>query len=241
MENFSVNGFIIDIVLAAVIVISVIRGWKKGFVSSAISIVSFAAAFVCAWIFTPVLSPLIYKGAMLGWVESAVEKAIEAAGLSGSAFSWSVGDFPAEFVQILERFGIEIDSFLTTGSGAASEDAAVSAIAGPTAGILSNIAAYTLIFLAVALAARILAALINGALKIVGLSSVNRFFGGCLGALCGFFYAAIIAVIIRSAWPSLCAAWPEIFSAGAVSGSMILELLEKYSIFAVGRRLFVKR
>ena len=239
MEGFALSGFIIDLILAAVLIIPVIRGWKKGFISSAAGIISFAVSFVCAWIFSPVLSPVLYGGGMLRLIERAVEKAFDAAGITAGS-TVDIWEISRPVMDIINRFDSDIGTYITDTMALPRENL-ITAIAEPAARILSNIASYALIFFASALILRIIAALISAALKITGLSSVNRFFGGCLGALCGFFYILIIAVILRSAWPSLCAAWPEIFDKTALNSSLILTFLERYSLSALGSRLFIKR
>lgn len=239
MESFALSGFIIDLILAAILIIPIIRGCKKGFISSAVGIISFAVSFVCAWIFTPVVSPSINSGFMLRAVETAVAKAFDLAGITAGS-SVDLWEIPTPVLDILNRFDSDIGTHITD-TLSLQREYMIPAVAKPTADILSNIAAYALIFFAAALILRIIAALIGGALKIAGLSSINRFFGGCLGALCGFFYIIIIAAILHSAWPPLCAAWPDTFDPAALNGSLILSFLERFSLSALGSRLLINR
>ena len=235
MSGFDVNGIIIDIVLCAVVLFSAIYGYNRGFIKSAISIVSFAVSLVCAWIFTPVLSPLICGGFMLGWVRQAVEKAMELAGISNVSAAYAAAELPNALNSILTRFGIKISDLGS--SGVMSSDEIAEAIAGPTADILSKALSFVIIFFGTALLLRIIGIVIDKAMNITGLSGVNKFFGGVLGTVCGVFYAMVIAAVLRGAWPSLCAAWPDVFPKGAVEGSYLMSLTEKISFGLVADRI----
>ncbi|MCR5264457.1 MAG: CvpA family protein [Clostridiales bacterium] len=235
ISGFTMNGVIIDIIIALVIIFSAIYGYYKGFIRSAIGIVSFGVSFVCAWVFTPFLSPVIYGGFMLRLVRGAVNKAIEVAGISGLRIDTTSGALPDSLARILSRFGVKAGDFRY--SGALSADAAADAIAEGTADILSKAAAFLIIFFGAALLLHIIGIIIEKAVKLTGLSGVNRFFGGLLGIVCGVFYAMLIAAVMRGVWPSLCAAWPDIFAADALSGSFLLSLTEKISIGLIAERI----
>ena len=235
LSGFNMSGAIIDIIIAVVIIFSAIYGYFRGFIRSALGIITFAVSFVCAFVFTPFVYPIIYDGFMLKIVSGAARKALELAGIGSVDVGAAAAEMSPALSDILSRFGINISAVGNSGIVTASEMA--DGIAGPAASVLSKAAAYLGIFFITALLLHIIGILIEKAMKLTGMSGVNRFFGGVLGVVCGVFYALVITAVLRGAWPSLCAAWPDIFPRDALGGSLLISLGEKISFGLIAERI----
>ena len=69
---------IIDVILAAILVIFIIIGWKKGFIDMIMRLLSGLIAFLCALLLTPKIAPVVndklFYNSISNYMSSAIEK-----------------------------------------------------------------------------------------------------------------------------------------------------------------------
>ena len=57
---------VIDIILAAIVIICLIVGWKRGFIDEALRLLSGIIAFFCAYFITPYAAPYVNEHLFYG-------------------------------------------------------------------------------------------------------------------------------------------------------------------------------
>ena len=98
-------SFFIDLILVAVILISVIVGGKKGFIKSFMGIISFSASLILTWIFYKQVAAFLYDRFFLGTVSGYIENAfLKELGGSGQSLADLFAELPDIFTNFLNRF-----------------------------------------------------------------------------------------------------------------------------------------
>lgn len=233
-------GILIDIILIAVVILSVWRGVKHGFVRSVMNIITFIAALLCGWYFTPYLASFYHEKFLLNKLSSDIYNAIDSlisSGIESINLPRLFADKPDAFLEIIERYGADIGSLeqyfnsLNGKTGNITADISTR-IAEPVSTGLSGILAFFSIFLLVILILKLVSFILDLIFKLPVLNAFNRVAGFVLGSVCGLAYAWILAVIIIAALPYLGMLFPEVFSQNTQTGSVLLDFFGKLELSA---------
>jgi len=233
-------SIIIDILLAAIIVIGIAVGVKKGFVRSVMNFVTFIASFICAWQFTPMLAEYYLNSHLMSKVTNTVSDAISSI-IGNGIGSITVGDLIAEqppaFSDIVSRYAANITDLerfyytqVSTGTEAIQRNVS-EFIAGPVAETLSAVLAFLSIFLGITIVLTIAASILDLIFKLPVLNSLNRALGFVIGAFCGLLYTWAAAIVLVAVIPSLTALYPEVFSESLFENSILLNVFYEYNPF----------
>lgn len=204
--------YIVDVVIACVLVFNVVRCTKRGLVKSVFGLVSVIIAIVAAYFFGSTAGGFLRTTkAYEGLVDSTSDKIHEyfqneAEEGSNEAFS---GLEDTAFVKQLESLGVdtkkELQSYaenLKQGAEDASETLAQS-IAQPVLEILSNVVGTVMVFVACLLLLWLLSLVLGGVFSLPFLRQINKLGGVAAGIILGIFYAFILCMIIKSLLPCL--------------------------------------
>jgi len=207
---------VLDIILICAVIICVYMGYKKGFVKSVMSLLSFVIAYFMARTFSPPLSARLYSG----WIKPNFTAAI--ADKLDNFLSPSVNldrlvqDREPGFVSMIEGYGVKIPDVNKWLSDAVSSGAAdikkyvAENLAEPVAAGISDFLAFAAVFTASLILLKILTALINRAAKLPGLNMLNKIGGTVVGGCYGAAFCYIFVLLVYFALPFLASNSPPI-------------------------------
>lgn len=200
-------SIILDLIVLAIIVITVLISAKRGFVRTLIELVGFiAAVFISFTISTPLANSTydkIIEPSILSTVTSAVDTAADNSAAAAVDSFWN--GMPEWIKGGIEKAGISKDSLggsitenIGNGVQAAVESTSQSVIKPAVTGSLALI--YQVILLIILLAlVKPLAKLINKLFSFSVIGTANRVLGGVVGVPKGIIYAVVFCLLITLA------------------------------------------
>ena len=200
-------SIILDLIVLAIIVITVLISAKRGFVRTLIELVGFiAAVFISFTISTPLANTTydkIIEPSIVSTVTSAVDTAADNSAAAAVDSFWN--EMPGWIKGGIEKAGISKDSLggsitanIGNGVQAAVESTSQSVIKPAVTGSLALI--YQVISLIILLAiVKPLAKLINKLFSFSVIGTANRVLGGVVGVPKGMIYAVAFCLLITLA------------------------------------------
>jgi uncharacterized membrane protein required for colicin V production len=231
-------GILIDIILIAIVALSIWNGAKRGFVRSVMNMITFITAFLCGWYFYPPLAVIYNDNFLLGKISTDIYNAINSIISNGAEsinLSRLFADKPDAFLEITKRYSADINTLekyfnAQVNAGANNITADISArIAEPVATGLSKVLAFLTIFFGIVILLKIVTLILDLVFKLPVLNVFNHVAGFILGSVSGLAYAWILSVVIAAALPFLSMLFPAVFSQNTGSGSILLNLFTKIS------------
>jgi len=207
---------VLDIIILCVIILCVYLGYRKGFVKTVMSFLSFIIAFAAAKKFGPPLSSYLYSGWIKPNFVAAAADRIEkflSPNINLSALV-QVPDPPENFVGMLKGYGVsvpDVGKWINEAASAGVPDIkkhVAANLAEPVAIGISDFLAFAVVFAAVLIALKIITALINKAVKLPGLNMMNKIGGTLLGGAYGMALSYIFALLVYYALPYIAANTP---------------------------------
>lgn len=228
-------SFFIDLILVAVILISVIVGWKKGFVKSFMGLISFSASLILTWIFYKPAAKFLYDrfflGTVSGYIENVFEKEL---GGSGQSLADLFAELPDIFTNFLNRFSStnEATAFFTENTDATSAELS-RFLAEPIADTISGVVSFVVLFIVIFIAIKLATLLLDKVVKLPLLNSVNKLLGIILGALLGIFFAWVLAIAFEALLPKLAMLFPKLFKESTADTTIIMRFLYNFNLFKI--------
>ena len=197
-------NWILDIVVVAVFVLSVIIGFKKGFIQSVVSLVSLLAALLVAfW-----MSSVVANGVYTTFVEPPIKEAlVEAIGVPTDSlqgdFDRAMGALPAFAVSFMEENGITSSTLVEKLSSATFETAEQMATAimktvvQPAIFFLIRCIAFVILFIILLFLCKFLGKFLGGIIKHSPFKKADKLLGGVLGAVKGLLWTVVIVTVIQ--------------------------------------------
>ena len=229
-------NFIIDIVLVAVAVIIIVRGWKNGAVKGILSFAINIVAAVAAYAFTPKLASIIYDNWILQKVSGSIETTVGSLAKSGDGYDFAklIADMPEVFSNMLTKYGVKssaLEEFTSrmseTGEAALSKVADF--IASPVSTIISNALAFIVIFIVALVVLKLAAKLIAALFKAPLLRTADRLAGLLLGCLNAGIILWIVSIVVSHGITALGSVAPSWFGEQVVERSVILGFFAEYN------------
>ncbi len=188
--------FIIDIIIVAIILISVLIGAKKGFTKIFLSVVAFLLSVYLAYSISPVVAEYIQTKFVAPKITTSISESI---GTGAEKLKESI---PSIVLNNADKVGVDIDNFVNTASNSSTESAlevaenfVVTYVNPLMIKAISAIAAIIL-FLILSAILSFVAKIINKIIKASPADSLNKFGGALLGAVNGLVFAAALCLII---------------------------------------------
>jgi uncharacterized membrane protein required for colicin V production len=229
-------GILIDIILIAIIALSIWSGVKRGFIRSVMNIITFISALLCGWYFYPRLAVVYNDKFLLSKFSTDIYNSINSiisSGVESINLSRLFADKPDAFLEITRRYSADInvlEKYFNTqvNAGANNITADISArIAEPVSTGLSKVLAFLTIFLGIVIILKIVTLMLDLVFKLPVLNAFNRVAGFILGSVSGLAYAWILSAVIVAALPFLSMMFPAVFSQNTGSSSVLLNFLTK--------------
>ena len=220
-------SFFIDVIIIAVFVIAMIIGWKKGFVSAIMRIVSTVGAIVITWLLYNPVADFLYNKIILGGVTNYIGGVFDHdVASTGKSLTDLFAELPEFFTSFIERFSTRESA---TAYFAENAQATASDLNGfmakPIAQTISKVIAIILLFIVLFIVLKLLTMLLKRVVKLPLLNGVNHVLGLILGAVAGLAVAWLLAVAFHAAIPSLASLYPKTFSETTFSDTLITSKL----------------
>ncbi|NLM55845.1 MAG: CvpA family protein [Clostridiales bacterium] len=223
----------LDIIILAVIVICIVRGYRLGFIRSIMGLISSVAAFAAAVYFTPSLSSVFYNKVFLPSISGEIRETLMSLFMRGGETlspDELFAESPEALTSLLERFGVTKDSLAER---FASAEAATSetvteiskAIAAPAASAMSNIVSYFIIFTAALIILRIITVVLGAVFELPVLRTLNRTAGLILGILCALVLSVAISTALAALMKAMEPVKPTVFGTNVVENTHLVKLL----------------
>ena len=233
-------SLIIDIIIALVCLIIIIRNAAKGFIRSFMAFAKTILAVFLAYIFNAPLASLLNEKFFLnmstGWISNAFLSTHDGEGLY-QLYTLFDG-IPSWFANMLLRSGVDeatIQRYFYSGESAPIEvvDQLSTSLGSLLSSVISTVLAVIIIFVAVEIILAILGALLNKAGKLPIIKFVNI----VLGALIGAVFSAAITLLIATAliWIINFGAGytATIFASELITDSIFLNFFHTHNIWQI--------
>ena len=239
-------AFILDAVIIAIIAAGFIIGWNRGFVKSAMSLLSSLIALVLASVFTERTAAWLNGKYVYPFVSSKVEQAISGitgAGENALDVNTLLRDAPESFTRLLNTFGIRLEtmkadlSSAMEAGGETLKKAVIDYIAAPASRVFSTAVAFLCLFLVFLLVLKLVSLLLEAVMRLPVLKTMNAFLGLVFGGIAGILIAWGFSAALARLMPTLSALYPNAVSEATVQNTVILRFLAENSIITVLNRL----
>lgn len=232
-------SFAIDAIILLTAVVIIWAGTSRGFIRSVMGLGCTIASLFAAYAYTPMLSAYFKDHFLLKRITAGIYETMKSLAFDTSTDLYNLErlavDLPAPFTDILERYGVAVDSFSAQlqGLSATTEEVVrefAEKIAEPTAGVIAYIGAFLLIYVAVNLVLALLTSLLDLIFKMPALRGANMFFGFVFGAGEAFIVTFLLAMLLSTLVSALGAIDPSLFGADVVENARICSFLLEHNL-----------
>ncbi len=224
-------SMVLDLLIIAIAIITIVVASRRGFVKSIAHIGTSVLSFLAAYFWCEKLGAFIYDRFLLGSFSDYVERSVNNLLIkTGETFNIAklFEDMPDAFVDLLVRFGIDVDGLaakfgeITSGTSETIGQMSES-IASPIANVTATAIAFAAIFLVSILVISLVFKLLDLACKLPVLKSANGFLGGVIGVVLAVFYVWVFSAIAVVALRSFSATDSGFIFANAIENSVLLK------------------
>lgn len=229
-----------DLIIVAVIVISIINGWRNGLVKSVMSFASAILAFFAAVFFTPALGSFICDHFIEEPISAEIAETLSSLlATADEKTSYTTSelfeDMPAPLTKILERYNVDKSEFIEKfKSDVPATDTLVhemsDAIARPVAGTVSGAAAFIIIFVVVSVILKIVTIVIGAVFELPALKQLNEVFGLLFGVFGALFYAVVLSNAFVHLSSALAVFDPSMFSGDIIEKTYLVRLFSGFEL-----------
>ena len=182
--------FIIDIILALIILVSAFIGYKKGFIKLFLPVITFALAIYLSFMFSPKVSNFVSQKYIEPKIVSVVEVKINGVAEDGKNKANGILSFVAK------KTGLDIDAALENmnynkeAAQTFTHNNVMPVLNKPIQSVVSLV-----LFLLLSIVLCILARMVNKIIKGSPLGLINQLGGVCVGAAGGIVLTVILCVV----------------------------------------------
>jgi len=212
-------SFMLDLLCIAVISVFVVFGFKKGIITSIISVIGTVVTSVMSMVLASPIAKAIYNGGMKAALIQKMEENLKLSKelSSGDPSSEILKSLPGFVAKSMPSFKVSTPGF----SGALAKGPEIAEeMIRPI--IISFMSIFVSIFMFMILTVifKIVIKIISASLDNTGLSIFDRFFGALIGLIEGFAIVILVAFIIRITIPHL-AHVPQLIQQDNISESYV--------------------
>lgn len=241
-------NIILDILVAVIFLLTVINGYKKGFVRTVLNLCGGIICLIIAITLSPRVGNFINENYMAPAFERSISvkmTELSPSDTTGPDIDRLIEEEPNEFIKILEKFNINLDTFKQQFELFKNEnienttEAAIEYVAEPISETLSYILAFVLLLIVSSLAMAILKFLLDKIVKLPILRTANKFLGMISGILFGLLWIYILAMIVEITVPYLKNATSPLISQIEPSSTLIFKYFYTHNpIYELVKTLF---
>ena len=225
-------GLLLDVMVIAIVAVTVYFSAKRGFVRTLIEVVGFVAAFLIAFTVSSPLANATYDRIVEPSIVSTAENAVDG-GDEVAEKLWNV--LPGVVKNDSADFGFSKDTFTAKVNEHVTDNAKTSAgkisekVIKPVTSNIFGVFYSTVIVIVLIILTKILAAWINKMFSFSLVGKINTFLGGLIGLFKGAGFAVIFCMIISI----LMISWGEffLFTAENIDSSKLFKILYGLSPF----------
>jgi uncharacterized membrane protein required for colicin V production len=233
-------SMILDIIIIAIAAITVVASVKQGFVKSVAKIATAGLSFFVAYSFCGRLGQFIYDRFLIGSFTDNVSKTVNNLLVkTGEQYDIAklFNDMPRAFVDLLSRFGIDVNSIasqygdITSGTSETVYELSQN-IASPIANVTAVAIAFVALFLASLLVFMLAFKLVDLLCKLPVLKTANRMLGGVVGIVLAVFYVWVFAAIAVVILGTLSATNDSLVFTNVLENSFLLKFFYEFNPIA---------
>lgn len=198
----------LDLLIVAILAISIFLGIRRGLVHSVISLVGSVVALVLALVFSSALGGYIdahyINAPMREWAIDQLSASAEQVSATEIDFDDLLANRPAFFTETCEFLGVDVEEIsasyeeLKKDGVEQAKSAIVTQMVDPLSSVISRVLAFAVIFLA-AMVAIVVISLFSRFLKNLPiLRRLDKLGGGILGAVTGILICFIVVAIVST-------------------------------------------
>ncbi len=213
----------IDIAVIVIIVLSVVIGFNKGFLSSLISLAGSIASFIGASYLSDIVAQWCYDTFFKSKVVAQISEALGQSTDSNSFVSMLENSFLGNFIDV-QKASDAISGFFSGASDldpTGSSELIAETFVMPSVMIVLNIVVFVLLLIIFLTICGILIKFTSGLNNIPIIGGFNRFFGAVVGVFIGVVICVIIATVVNIIIPLL------------NSGSLIESWVDNSTMFSI--------
>lgn len=239
-------SLIIDIIIALVCLIIIIRNAAKGFIRSFMAFARTILAVFLAYIFNAPLAGLLndkfFQSMATGWVNNAFLSTYD--GESAYRLYELFDGIPSWFANLLLRSGIDeatIQRYFYSGESAPIEvvDQLSSSLGALLSSFITTLIAVIVIFIVVEILLAILGALLNKAGKVPIIRFVNIILGAIIGAIFSAAIVLLIATVVIWIIDKGAGYNSNIFASNIITDSIFLNFFNTHNIWQIIKSMVV--
>ncbi len=240
-------SLIIDIVIALICLVLIIRNAARGFIKSFMAFARTILAIFLAYLFNAPLAGLlddkIFRSLSQGWVYNAFISTDDG---TGTYHLYTLFDgVPQWFTNILMRSGADeetINRYFYNGEGASAEvvEQFSNSVGALLSSLISTIISVIVIFVVVELVLLLIGVLLNKVGQIPIFKFLNILLGACIGALFSAVVALLLATVII--WVIRFGAGynAELFSEELITKSLFLNFFHEHNMWQIIKGFVIK-
>lgn len=238
-------NLILDGIILAVCIISVVLGAKRGFIKSVMGVCTLIVSLLAAYTFTPAVSVYIEKQPFVENISDSITDTLKSLSKNDSGtydLERLYRDMPDAFRQILQRYGADekelADSVPPTETSEAEAVETLSRlIADPVVKAISGALAFLGIFTLSVIALKLLTWLLDLVFQLPVLKSANTMLGLLVGIVCAFLWAWILSSLTVVLIHAMSSISPELFSDSLVDSTVILKFFRDNDLYTFAKAL----
>ena len=225
-------SLIVDIVLAIISILVIVKYSIKGFLKTILDIARLALSVLLAVMFRGVVADLLNKlfmtNAIHNWVYNSLTSKI--GGISETVdFVKIYQNAPEFYSKVLASFDLNFEQFEEAINNLSAEnvDNVTTMIADPLANMLSTLIAVIVIFAVAMIILYFVVKLLNNITKIKLIGVINRILGVGFGVLLASIIVWGISFLLQIAISTIGPMYPDIINSSLTENSMIINILKE--------------
>jgi uncharacterized membrane protein required for colicin V production len=231
--------YFLDLSLVAIILITVITCWRRGFIRSVFGALKAVIAAILTYMFAPKVSSTLLDRVFSDRVYSFVYRKLVSLGEEGTQtfdLAAILQKIPDSIRILLNNFHVDlnaiVDKYGAIGDAGEEELMEVaSSISTPVAGFLSNALGYTITFVVASALLALLALILSQIADLPVIKKCDRFLGLLLGVLGAIFYSSLYILIAYALLSWLEAAYGNIPFSESFEQTYIFRPMYDFNIF----------
>lgn len=189
--------YAIDIILAAILVICVIRGYRKGFIQMLLETIGFVVSAVAAWFVSFKYSPVFYNS----YLKEGIIRGINGRMTDSDTLDAATASFysiPEQLRGIATRIGFDVDGISSTVSNKnlSTAQALEQSVVGPLVTVILKILMFIAVMIICSIIIRFVIGMVSRATKLPTIKKADSTFGAILGAVSGAVVVFLLAQVI---------------------------------------------
>lgn len=189
-------GIVIDVIIVAIIAISAVFAYKKGFIGTVFSLVGTVVAIVLSVMLCNPVAEVVDKNyvnpAVKSYIETTVEKSLDDVIPEGGKFDFGIENMPASIKSLLDFAGVNN----IEGNLANSTQELVERIANPISKTISRVVTLVVLFAVLNIALWVVCKLITAVFNALPLGKkLNKIGGLAFGIIRGLLIVFVVSLL----------------------------------------------